>query len=109
MALTSQNAWSAYAKAILDQATSGQFDPKTQTFSLAGQTLNVDLANADTEIINANVFEIGNTIPAAGGAYTPSSSLISSYFSFLNWIKLQGDPNPNLQSQINLGSSELTM
>jgi len=107
MALTSQNAWSAYAKAILDQATSGQFDPKTQTFSLAGQTLNVDLANADTEIINANVFEIGNTIPAAGGAYTPSSSLISSYFSFLNWIKLQGDPNPNLQSQINLAASAI--
>lgn len=108
MPLTTQDAWSAYAKAVLDQVTSGAFNPKTQTFSLAGQTLNVDLGNADPGIINANVFGIGNAIPAAGGSYSPGSSLISAYFSFLNWIKLQGDPNPNLQSQINIAAGNLT-
>ena len=56
MPLTSENAWSAYAKAVLEQATSGQFNPKTQAFSLAGQTLNVDLGNADPEIIKCQHF-----------------------------------------------------
>lgn len=107
MTLTIQDAWSAYGKAVLDQATSGDFNPGSQCFSLAGQTLNVDLGNHDPGVINANVFNIGNTIPAAGGAYTPGSSLISSYFSFLNWIKLQGDPNPNLESQINIAATKM--
>jgi hypothetical protein len=101
MAVTDQQVWSAYADALLNQATSGSFDAKKQTFSVAGQSLNVDLGNADSEIINANVFNLGNTIPAAGGAYTPDSSLIGSYNSFLNWIELDADLNPNLQSQLN--------
>lgn len=107
MTLTTQDAWSAYGKAILDQATSGNFNPGTQCFSLAGQTLNVDLGNPDPSIINANVFNIGNDIPVAGGAYVAGSSLISSYFSFLNWIKLKGDINPNLTSQINIASTNM--
>ncbi len=44
------------------QATSGAFDAKNETFSVAGQSLNVDLANADPKIINANVFNLGNSI-----------------------------------------------
>ncbi len=89
MAVPNQQVWSAYADALLNQATSGNFDSKKQTFSVAGQSLNVDLGNADSEIINANVFNLGNTIPAAGGAYTPAGSLIGSYNSFLtgsNWM-----------------------
>ena len=107
-AITSKTAWNAYASAVMQQVFGNNFDPDTSTFSLAGQTLNVDLANADPAISNTSVFGIGNTIPAAGGAYVASSSLVSSYFSFLNWIKLQNDPNPNLQSQINNAATALT-
>lgn len=106
--ITSKTAWNAYASAIMDQVFGNNFNPDVSTFSLAGQTLNVDLANADPAISNASVFGIGNTIPAPGGAYVAGSSLISSYFSFLNWIKLQNDPNPNLQSQINNAATSLT-
>jgi hypothetical protein len=107
-AITSKTAWNAYASAIMEQVFGNNFDPDESTFSLAGQTLNVDLANADPAISNASVFGIGNTIPAPGGAYVAGSSLISSYFSFLNWIKLQNDPNPNLQSQINIAAGNLS-
>ena len=108
MAITNQQVWSAYADALLNQATSGSFDAKKQTFSVAGQSLNVDLGNADPEIINANVFNLGNSIPAAGGAYTAASSLIGAYNSFLNWIQLDADINPNLQSQLNTAAAAVT-
>lgn len=107
-AITSKTAWNAYALAVMQQVFGNNFDPDTTTFSLAGQTLNVDLANADPAISNASVFGIGNTIPVAGGAYVAGSNLVSSYFSFLNWIKLQNDPNPNLQGQINNAAANLT-
>lgn len=108
MAVTNQQVWSAYADALLNQASSGRFDAKNETFSVAGQSLNVDLGNADSEIINANVFNLGNAIPAAGGAYTPASSLIGAYNSFLNWIQLAPIPNPNLQSQLNQAAAAVT-
>jgi hypothetical protein len=108
MAVTNQQVWSAYADALLNQVTSGAFDAKKQTFSVAGQSLNVDLGNADSEIINANVFNLANSIPAAGGAYTAESSLISAYNSFLNWIQLDADINPNLQSQLNSAAAAVT-
>lgn len=89
MAVTNQQVWAAYAQALLNQATSGAFDASSETFSAAGQTLNVDLGNPDAEIIDANVFYLGDSIPAAGGAYTAEGSLIGSYNSFLtgsNWM-----------------------
>lgn len=108
MALTSQDMWGALTQAVKDAAFSGNFDPKTSTFSMAGQALNVDLANADPTISNGNIFSLGDVVPHAGGAYVPQSSLVSSYFSFLNWIKLKNDPNPNLASQINIAAGNLT-
>ena len=108
MAVTNQQVWSAYAEELLNLATSGAFDAKKQTFSVAGQSLMVDLGNVDPEIINANVFNLGNSIPAAGGAYTPESNLIGAYNSFLNWIQLNPDINPNLQSQLNTSAAAVT-
>lgn len=108
MAVTNQQVWSAYAEALLNLATSGAFNAKKQTFSVAGQSLNVDLGNAVPEIINANVFDLGNSIPAAGGAYTAESNLIGAYNSFLNWIQLNPDINPNLQSQLNNSAAAVT-
>lgn len=80
---------------------------KGQQFSAASATLNVDLANKDPYISNYNIYNTGNIVPANGPAYAPASSIISSYATFLDWINLGGDPNPNLDSQINIAAANL--
>src|SRR6476659_9592419 len=51
----------------------------SQAVCMAGQTLFVDLANADPNVINANVFNIANTIPAWGPGYAAYSQLATAY------------------------------
>lgn len=108
MALTSQNLWQKYTTALADYVTNGQFDPTSQVICFAGDTLNVDLANADPEVSNYNIYSIGNCIPKMSPTYAPNSDLIGSYASFLNWINLGGDSNPNLDSQINIAAGNLS-
>lgn len=100
--------WQRYATALAAQVTSGQFDPNNQVICFASDTLVVDLADADAEISNYNIYTIGNLIPKWSPAYAPGSDLIGSYSSFLNYINLGGDPNPNLDSQINIAAGNLT-
>lgn len=79
-----------------------------QQFSAAPTTLNVDLANSDPGVSNYNIYQIGNVVPANSPAYAPAGGLVTSYATFLDWVQLQGDVNPNLQSQINLAAGNLT-
>jgi hypothetical protein len=79
-----------------------------QQFSAASITLNIDLANADPDITNYNIYHLGDVVPAGSPAYAPSSGLLSSYATFLDWIDLGGSINPNLASQINLAAAALT-
>ncbi len=101
------NLWQIYGQQILKQAAP-DFDPLKQQFSLASSTLSVDLGNADPAIVNGYVFNIGNTIPANSPAYAPGSGLFSSFDVFLDSINLKGNPDPNIDSQINLANAALT-
>lgn len=99
--------WGQYAAQLQQQATTGQFDPKKQGMSFASANLSVDLGNSDPDVVNEYVYQIGNAIPAASPAYIPQSDLASSYQTFLDSIDLGGDPNPNLDSQINIAANAM--
>lgn len=62
----------------------GKFDPTKQHFSVAGQNLNMDLANPDIPTANASIFWLGDGVPFWTGQYQPRTSLISEYLSFLH-------------------------
>ncbi|HET9640728.1 MAG TPA: hypothetical protein VFP12_16150 [Allosphingosinicella sp.] len=98
--------WFMYGQQILKLAAPA-FDPTKQQFGLASTTLVVDLGNANSEVVNDYVYQIGNTIPAASPAYVPGSSLLTAYRAFLDSIDLGGDPNPNLDSLINQATATL--
>jgi len=98
---TTTDIWQKYATELTNLATAGQFDSNNQVISFAGTTLSVDLGNANPKVINDVVYQIANTVPAYSPSYAPKGGLISSYASFLDAIDLKGDPNPNLDSQIN--------
>ncbi|BAY23377.1 hypothetical protein NIES2100_31420 [Calothrix sp. NIES-2100] len=106
---TTDQLWQIYASQLKQLVTSGQLATTGQVLSLAGTTLVVDLANSNSNVINDIVYQIGNTIPAWSSTYSNnSSSLLDSYTVFLDSIDLKGDPNPNLDSQINLAAAALT-
>lgn len=106
MGFSTSDLWHQYAEQIQQQA-SVNFDPNVQAVSFAGSTLAVDLGNADPTIINDVVYTIGNVVPQWSAAYAPLSDLITSYALFLQWIDLKGDPNPNLDSQINIAAGNI--
>lgn len=78
-----------------------------QQFSAASILLNVDLADADPTISNYYISSIGDVIPAPSPSYGPAGGLVNAYATFLDWIDLGGDPNPNLNSQINIAAGAL--
>lgn len=96
----SSNFFQQYAIKLLQLVTNGNFDTETQFISLAGTTLVVDLGNANSKIINKEVFDIGNAIPTWSTRYSSNNSLLTSYTLFLYSIDLDGDPDPQLDSEI---------
>lgn len=96
----SDNLFEQYAIQLFQLVTNGNFDTETQFISLAGTTLVVDLGSANSKIINKEVFDIGNAIPAWSTRYSSNNSLLTSYTLFLDSIDLDGDPNPQLDSEI---------
>ncbi|GLX77748.1 hypothetical protein tinsulaeT_10880 [Thalassotalea insulae] len=98
---TTTDVWQKYATELTNLVTAGQFDSNSQVISFAGTTLSVDLGNANAKVINDVVYNIANTIPAYSPSYAAKGGLISSYASFLDAIDLKGDPNPNLDPEIN--------
>ena len=76
-------------------------------FSAESATMGVDLANKDPCILKCKVFQVGDNVPANGPAYTPASSVISSYATSLDWIDLGEYANQNLDSQINKAAADL--
>lgn len=108
MALSNEDLWQKFATSLANLVTTGKFDKEKQVICFSGTTLLVDLADADSAITNYNVYNIGNLIPQWSGMYAPGSDLIGSYSSFLNWIDLGGDPNPNLDNLLNIAAANLT-
>ncbi|MEN2774466.1 hypothetical protein [Acetivibrio clariflavus] len=108
MAMTDRDLWDKYVTQLTNYVTGGQFDKENQVICFASNTLMVDLANKDSKVSNYNIYNIGNLIPKCSPAYTPHSDLIGAYSSFLNYIDLGGEYNPNLDSQINIAAGKLT-
>ena len=102
---TTTDIWQKYATELTNLVTSGQFDSTNQVISFAGTNLSVDLGNANPKVINDVVFNIANTVPAYSPSYAAKGGLVSSYASFLDAIDLKGDPNPNLDPEINQATS----
>jgi hypothetical protein len=100
MALSSTDLWNKYVTQLTNYITGGQFDKDNQAICFSGNTLMVDLINTDPEIINGNIYSIGNVIPKCSPTYAPQSSLIGAYSSFLNHINLGGNADPNLDNLI---------
>ncbi|MFL6709414.1 MAG: hypothetical protein ACJ8HI_14520 [Massilia sp.] len=101
MSITTMDVWKKYYASLTTLVAGPQFDASKQVISFAGNTLMIDIANADPLISNANIFNAGNVLPAWDACYTPQGGLLSTYSVFLDSIDLGGDINPNLQSQIN--------
>lgn len=108
MSMTEKDLWDKYVTQLTNYVTGGQFDKENQVICFSGNTLMVDLANKDAKVSNYNIFNIGNLVPKCSPAYTPQSDLIGAYSSFLNYIDLGGEYNPNLDSQINIAAGKLT-
>jgi hypothetical protein len=108
MSITTMDVWQKFYQSLAEVvAGPGAFDSKTQAISFAGNTLLIDVADADPAISNMNIFYCGNVLPAWSPHYTPQGGLLSTYTTFLDNINLGGDTNPNLQSQINLAASAM--
>lgn len=106
MAINSDQVWSKFYEQIT-QVALPNFDKDVQVISIAGTTLNADVVNADPDISNSNIYDIGNLLPANSPTYAPGGDLITSYSLFLQNINLGGDPNPALDSKINVAVSTL--
>jgi hypothetical protein len=100
--------WQKFYQSLAELvAGPGAFNSNTQAISFAGNTLMVDLADADPTISNMNIFSCGNVLPAWSPNYAPQGGLLSTYTAFLDNINLGGSINPNLQSQINNASAAM--
>ncbi|MHA6287176.1 hypothetical protein [Maricaulis sp. CAU 1757] len=104
---TTGDVWKQYATQLKQAVSTGTFDPNVQGLSFASANLSVDLGNSDPQVAAEYVYQIGNTIPAASPSYIEMSDLVSSYETFLDNIDLGGDPNPNLDSQINVAATAM--
>ena len=109
MTISTMDVWQKFYQSLAELvAGPGAFNSSTQAISFAGNTLLVDLANADPTISNMNVFNCGNVLPAWSPSYTPQGGLLSTYTTFLDNINLGGSINPNLQSQINNAAAAMS-
>ena len=105
MTISTMDVWKKYY-ASLTTLVAGEFDGNKQAISFAGNTLMIDIGNADPAVSNQNVFSAGNVLPAWDPCYSPQGGLLSTYRVFLDNINLGGDINPNLQSQINIAQQD---
>jgi hypothetical protein len=101
MSISTMDVWKEYY-AALTSVVAPNFDGSKQAISFAGDTLAIDIANADPLISNWNVFSAGNVLPAWDPCYTPQGGLLSTFATFLDNIDLGGAVNPNLQPQLNI-------
>ncbi|MCL6293907.1 hypothetical protein [Jejuia spongiicola] len=106
MAFSSEQVWAKFYEKLVQTAVPN-FDKTKQAVSIAGTTLSADIVNADPDISNANIYNIGNLLPAASASYAPGGDLITSYSLFLQNIDLGGDSNPALQKKINVAAANV--
>lgn len=99
---TSLTAW----KAFFTQVLGSKIDDNA-VVSFAGTSRYVDLGNNNPQIINGNIYYLGNIIPNDSPMYSSGSTLFDQYSLFLNCIKLNEDLNPNLNNVMNIATQEL--
>lgn len=80
-----ETAWSAWSQALVSTLFPGGLGPG-QHFAFGQTTLMADFANADPQIANAEIFRIGDTVPAAAPNFVPLASLSDAYGFFLQRI-----------------------
>lgn len=74
--------WAAWADALVATLFPAGLGPG-QGFAFGQTTLVADFANSDAEVINAEIFRIGDTVPAPGPNFAPLASLSQAYGYFL--------------------------
>jgi hypothetical protein len=75
-------AWLGWSRALVSMLFPAGLG-SAQHFAFGQTTLLVDFADADAQIANAEVFRIGDAMPAATSSFVPSSSLSDAYRLFL--------------------------
>ncbi|WP_347921754.1 hypothetical protein [Pontimicrobium sp. SW4] len=106
MAFSSEQVWAKFYEKLVQTAVPN-FDKTKQVVSVSGTTLSADIVNADPDISNANIYNIGNLLPAASASYAPGGDLITSYALFLQNIDLGGNTDPALVAKINVASANV--
>lgn len=79
-------AWSEWSRALVSTLFPGGLGPG-QHFAFGQTTLMADFANADPQVANAEIFRIGDTVPAAAPNFVPQASLSDAYGFFLQRIE----------------------
>lgn len=81
-----QAAWSGWADALV--ATLFPLGLGSgQNFAFGQTALVADFANADPQVVNAQVFNVGDTVPSASPSFTPQASLSEAYGFFLQALQ----------------------
>ncbi len=106
MAFSSEQVWAKFYQKLVELAVPN-FDKTKQVVSIAGTTLSADVANADPDISNANIYNIGNMLPGESASYAPGGDLITTYTLFLQNIDLGGNPDPAVQAKINAAADSV--
>ncbi len=78
-------AWSEWSQALVSTLFPGGLGPG-QHFAFGQTTLIADFANADPQVANAEIFRIGDAVPAAAPNFVPMASLSDAYGFFLQRI-----------------------
>ena len=104
--ITSEQIWAEFYQKIAEIAVPN-LDKSKQVISMSGTTLNANVIDADPEVSNANIYDIGNCLPANCPSYAPAGDLITSYSLFLDNIDLGGNPNPALKAKINAAAQSV--
>ena len=98
--------WARWTSALISTLYPNGMGEGTQ-FSIGSTSTYVDLVDANPDVTNYGVYQIGDAIPAASPNYSVlSSGLALTYDLFLDHIDLKGDIDPNLKGLLNGAASD---
>ena len=80
-----ETAWSEWSQALVSTLFPGGLGPG-QHFAFGQTTLMADFANADPQVANAEIFGVGDAVPAAAPNFVPAASLSDAYGFFLQRV-----------------------
>lgn len=80
-----EEAWAGWSQALINNLFPGGLGGG-QHFSFGQTTLIADFANTDSQVANAEIFRIGDTVPAMAPSFAPTASLSEAYGFFLELV-----------------------